>query len=797
MVFNSSMLMAGATANASDYTIPYSARFVSGNSPGLSRAWASGNRTTATLSLWFKIGKIDSTTRELVSLGSTSGTSNDLIFCEYVGVSNIFQIYYYNSGVVWQKSFTQVLRDPSAWYHLVVAFDTTNGTAGDRVIPYLNGSRVTALGTSSNPTASANQPFNVSGGSCYIGKEPAAAGYWDGYVSQVQWIDGQALTPSSFGQTNTSGVWVPKAYAGTYGTNGFFLAFGNSAALGTDTSGNANTFTSSGLTSADQVTDTPTNVRATWNPIFPVPTSYAGTMTWTAGNKVATFTSGVNSGFACLTQEIPVGMKAAIELTLGAGTWTGASERIGIFASNANLTAGGAFGAGATEWCYRGDGQKINNGSASAYGTAWAATNVITVEVDNLNGTLRFRLNGTDQGQAYTFTPTPLVIGAHSYNSKAITLNNETFAQPVTSGFSLPCTSNLPAPAIKDGSAHFQTTLYTGTGATLLVHQTGNADFTPDMVWLKSRSAATDNLIFDVLRGVNKYVRPNAVGAELTVTDGLMSFDSDGFTLGADIGTSHSINDSAKTYAAWQWKAGGAGVTNSVGSITSTVSANTTAGFSVVTYTGTGTAGTIGHGLGVAPKLIIVKARSGVTQGWHGYHASLGNGSYVVLNTTAAVDTGAIWNSASPDSSKFSVGSSTWPQVNSGSGTYVAYCFAEIAGFSKIGSYTGNGSADGPFVYCGFRPAFVLTKRSDSADSWVIKDTARDTYNVATKRLYTEQAAAEDPSSLYGTYDILSNGFKFRDSNGLTNGSGGTYVFAAFASNPFGGGSGAAPATAR
>ena len=800
MVFNSSMLMAGATANASGYSITNSARFVSGNSPGLNRAWANGSRTTATLSVWFKPSKLDATTRELLTMGAGSGVSNDYILFEHVGTSNLFQIYYYSSGVVWQKSFTQVLRDPAAWYHLVVTFDTTNGTAGDRVIPYLNGSRVTAFGTSTNPTASANQPFNVSGGSCYIGKEPAAAGYWDGYVSQVCWIDGQALTASSFGQTNTSGVWVPKAYTGTYGTNGFLMEFKNSAALGTDTSGKGNTFTSSGLTSADCVTDTPTLNYCTFNPLIKNNTTGSIVLTYSNGNLRAVGSAANGTLFLFGTMPFSSG-KHRMEATITNLVEAVACGIVPVSKVNTNPAADHLANGIVQYFAYTLDGKVYNNNLNVKTNTASSLVDgeLIAVEADITNGQLEWfhKDSGVWVSRGtYTFTPSGDYVFGIQINDNGCDVSanfgQQGFDGTPTSGFGALNSSNLPAPAIKDGSAHFQTALHTGTGSAITINQSGNSTFTSDFVWTKGRSGATDHILSNVISGTGKYLVSDTTADEVTNAQALTAFGAGSISYG----TMAAVNTNAATYVDWMWKGGGAGVSNTSGSITSTVSANTTAGFSVVTYTGTGANATVGHGLGVAPSMIIVKPKGSVVDNWGVYHASLGNTSRLLLNTTAAVATNATyWNSTSPTSSVFSLGTSG---LGNAVDSYLALVFAPIAGFSAFGSYTGNASADGPFIYTGFKPAWVMWKNaSAAATSWLIKDTSRDTYNVMTTRLFAENPNADDVNTSNDLIDYVSNGFKVRSASGAqTNGSGNTIIYAAFASNPFGG-SGAAPATAR
>jgi len=333
-------------------------------------------------------------------------------------------------------------------------------------------------------------------------------------------------------------------------------------------------------------------------------------------------------------------------------------------------------------------------------------------------------------------------------------------------------------------------TIYTGTGAaaTITNGAAGQA-FQPDMVWLKCRNInPTNHYLTDSVRGTTSQLYSNSTALQGSSGNVLTAFNSNGFSLGTDA----EINGSTRTYVGWNWKAGGTAVTNTAGNITSQVSANTTSGFSVVTYTGTGTAGrNVGHGLGVVPKMIIVKQRGTSGTSWAVYNANLPSafgvaGTQVMYldSTTNNTQNFDVWDSNNPTSAFFSVGASTLS--NASTGTYVAYCWAPIAGYSAFGSYTGNGSADGPFVYTGFRPRFVMIKASSTGGAgydWFIHDTSRDTYNVCTLDLEANLSASENG---YGAeQDFLSNGFKLRNTVGGTNQDTVTYIYAAFAENPF------------
>ena len=339
--------------------------------------------------------------------------------------------------------------------------------------------------------------------------------------------------------------------------------------------------------------------------------------------------------------------------------------------------------------------------------------------------------------------------------------------------------------AIPDGRTVMAATTYTGTGASVSISNSVNGvSFQPDMVWVKDRNNIRNHNLWDAVRGPLKELYPNLTSAEYTNTIGLSSFNSNGFTLNNG---DNAWNGSGNSYVGWQWNAGGSTVTNTSGSISSQVRANATAGFSIVTYTGTGSAATIGHGLGVAPRMIIIFERSPGGDDHIVYHASLTSNQYSIRLNTSAAQAGpsaAYWNSTSPTSTVFSVGTSG--ESNQSTATYVAYCFAAVAGYSAFGSYTGNGSADGPFVYLGFRPRWVMIKNTTSGAGydWEIYDTSRGTYNLDNQVLYPDLSNAEATPAAAGL-DILSNGFKVRFANGNNNPNGATMIYAAFAENPF------------
>ena len=327
---------------------------------------------------------------------------------------------------------------------------------------------------------------------------------------------------------------------------------------------------------------------------------------------------------------------------------------------------------------------------------------------------------------------------------------------------------------INKSSDYFNTKLYTG-------NFTDNTDITgvgfqPDLVWLKERSSGSSNLLQDAVRGANKDLFSDTSSAEESNTNRMKAFISDGFTLGA-----HNLsNQNGETYASWNWKANGAGSANTAGSINSTVSANTTSGFSIVSFVGNATSGaTVGHGLNAVPKVVIIKGRDSALE-WRSYFSPIGAGKYMVLNENYAQATGSnFMNDTAPTSSVFSLGNGTTPNKNGEN--YIAYCFSDVQGFSKIGSYIGNGSADGPFVYTGFKPAFCIFKRIDGANNWELYDSKRLGYNSSNPPLYPN---TNDVEGSNGRVDILSNGFKFKTGSSHINGSGGNFIYMAFAEAP-------------
>ena len=789
----------------SGYNLTNSLRFRGSASAYLSRTPASaGNRTTWTWSGWVKRGTLSTASSQTI-FGCSTGGSSPNFQCRFA-TQDTFDIYDNSGSIQWRLTTTQVFRDPSAWYHIVVAFDSTQATSSNRVKIYVNGTQITAFGTATYPTQNYNSYWNST---LAAGIGLSVGDQFDGYLTEVNFIDGQALTPSSFGSTNsTTGVWQPAKYTGTYGTNGFYLKFSNIAltsgsntGLGQDFSGNGNYWNTNNIsvtsgTTYDAMTDVPTLTSTTTANYCVLNPLQAGSyVTASNGNLTLTGNTSTNSAIATASFSFTSG-KYYYEYTQG----TALSETCGFALTPVTgslidgevFAANNAFGA-------RAAGTTFGTSKIASSLTSWTSGDIVGIAIDADNGAAYWSKNGVWQtsgvptsgasktGAVAGWTPTASSIVTPffgAYNGGFINANfgQRPFAYTAPSGYLPLNTYNLPTSTIVQGNKYMDATLYTGTGVSLPITNAGG--FKPDLVWMKSRSNATFNDLTDSVRGVTKVLYSNDTRVEDTISDNLTSFDTNGFTIAAN-STFNTINVSPRTYVAWQWQAGqGTNTTNTSGSITSTVSVNASAGFSIVTYTGNGSAGaTIGHGLGVVPAMTIIKERSSVRYWivWQKTMASYTNDLY--LNTSDAINNDSQFTAA-PTSSILTLRSGG--SVNNSGQTYVAYCWAEIAGFSKFGSYTGNGSTDGPFVYTGFRPKYVMIKVTSITNVWLIIDTSRSPYNVANLNLNANDSVAENTASTGAWLDFLSNGFKIRNgTDGAINTNGNNYIYACFAENPF------------
>jgi len=808
-MFASKNLMFGQQSGG--YQISRSLRLRASASAYLNRTFGTPtNGKIWTFSTWFKLGNGQfGPGGNLLGTADNGGASGNYVQLGVNYSTGRMSIFDYSSGNAILVTSSNLIRDSSAWYHLMYVYDSTQATAANRIIYYINGVQVTSYSDTTYPSQNYNTYINNSGQPTYFGSNYSGGPYnlVGSYFADSYFVDGQALTPTSFGAFDAvTGVWNPKKYSGTYGTNGFYLNFKDptsTTTIGYDYSGNSNNWTANNIsvtagTTYDSMVDVPIGygsdtgvggeLRGNYAVVNPLSLASSTTLSEANLKGVSSTYNNLQSGTIAVSSG-----KWYWELTFG-----GSLGMVGIVPASAPPTTD--LGYTATSYGYRSsNGSKYNNSSATSYGNTYTTNDVIGVALDLDNGKLFFSKNNTWQNSgdpaagtnaAFTGLSGSFMPAAGTPDTTAATwywnFGQRAFSYTAPSGFKALCTQNLPTATVSNGANYMAASLYTGTGASLTVSNAVNSiSFQPDMVWIKSRSAATDHKLTDSVRGATIALVSNSTAAETTDSTGLTAFGLSGFTVGANT----TYNNSGATYVGWQWKGGGTAASNTNGSITSSVSANTTAGFSVVTYTGNGTVGaTVGHGLGVTPGMVIVKSRSATSDWPVKILPYMAGGSRLELSTTNAITTeaagpGSLWNATNPNSTVITLGNQA--MTNTNSTTYAAYCFAPISGYSAFGSYTGNGSTDGPFVFTNMRPRWVMVKRTDAAGArWAMADTSRSPYNVGSQMLYADAANAEDTGS-GATYDIVSNGFKIRAVDGNWNTSGGTYIYAAFAENPF------------
>ena len=786
-------------------TIDQSVRFNGSSSQLNITPSSTGNRRTFTTSLWIKRSGLGST-MELLTGGSNVGGQPSTQF--RINSSDELSLYDTPSAGTSAQILVEsnaVLRDTANWYHVMVSVDTTQSTASDRVKLYINGSEVTYSATT-YPSQNYDTNRNRSGQVHRIGRFPnVAVNFFDGYMAEFNHIDGTALDPTSFGQTK-NGVWIPKALSGlTYGTNGFRLTFADSSSLGDDTSGNGNDFTSSGLSASGPVSDSPTNNFSTLNSI-----GNDNQATFSEGNLKISFPQDINAQPRC---------EGTFAVSSGKWYWevnvisitTANTPMIGIKDLSVSNHENHIFSGSSVYAYYANSGNKYNSGNLGSYGATYTAGDIIGVALDLDAGTLTFYKNNSSQGAAFSSLSGEYTlhlgtgyyawVGVVNFGQDGTFAGNETaqgntddngigdFYYSPPSGHLALCSSNLPDTTISPNKGtqaddHFNTVLYTGNATDTNITGVG---FQPDWIWVKNRSNTYHHALVDSSRGATKILKASDSAVEGTFTEQITGFLADGFSVGDNSDSGNYVNINTHTYVAWNWKAnGGTTSSNSDGSITSTVQANTTAGFSIVTYTGNDTAGaTIGHGLGVKPAWILVKRRTGSAQDWIVYHhknTSAPATDYLMLNRSdyGTLDSNVMWNDTEPTTSVITLGDHN--STNEASQSLLAYVFAEVEGYSKFGSYRGNSSSDGTFVFTGFRPAWLMVRKTSGGDNWVIHDSVRDPDNVVQKNLLAETSSSEGSDN---SVDFLSNGFKWRVNSGARNTSGQTYVYMAFAEQPF------------
>jgi hypothetical protein len=738
-----------ALAGATDYEIERSLRFNRADSANLTRtpAGVGTSRRIWTFATWLKRGTLG--VAQAIFAAGTGATAVTLSF------NSSDQLVFDQNGTS-IRTTSRLFRDTAAWYHIVLMVDTTQATASNRTKVYVNGEQITAFAASSD--FALNSDLSVNNTVLHrIGNTDGSVNHFDGYLADVYLADGQALTPFSFGRLDgATGSWLAKRYGGTFGTNGFYLNFRDnsgttSTTLGKDQAGSnnwtPNNFSVSAGVDNDSLEDTPTNNFCTMSA---ADRRGSATLVFRQGNLQVTWGTAAEIGSVRGTFAVRSG-KWYFEITKST---TGSANEVGIVAVDADISST------AVNISYIDNGNKRLGGSPSAYGATWTLNDVIGCAFDVDNLTIEFFKNGASQGSfsfsanAAGFAPVFSDYTAGDVSNVQFNFGQRPFVHAAPAGYKTLCSANLPVTSILYGKRFFNVVGYTGSGASNPITGVG---FQPDAVFAKHRLLANSPQIANSVTGPALSLRPNTALAE--AASGFTSFDVDGFTLNSDAG----LNTAAATGVAWCWKRG------------------STPGFDVVAYTGNNTAGrTIAHALGAVPAFIIVKNR-GAGVSWPAYHRSTsGTPQNDALHFDSQSSTsGGYWNNTAPTSSVFSVGAAL--EVNASANSYVAYLWAEIAGFSRFGSYVGAGSTDGPFVWCGFRPAFVLVKCITTTGNWAIVDRVRNGHNDDNDYLLANSANSE--ADLAG-FDILSNGFRPRTLSGLFNGSQ-TYVFAAFAEYPF------------
>jgi len=728
------------------------------------------------------------------------------------------------------KVTTRKFRDSTSWYHIVLALDSTDSTADDRVKIYVNGVQETSFSSSTNPPSSYSFSFYRSSVANFIGANDSSD-FFDGYLTEINFIDGQQLDSSYFGFTDSqTGIWMPKRYEGTYGTNGFYLDFSDNSSITNmmiDKSPNGNDWSPDNCNTEDSMLDTPSNNFATLRMAGTPAASGSGLTEGNLEFTTGTTGSGGNSNRLPFNTISPTSGKWYVEVH----PTTTNLIFIGVHPYQVGIVPTG----GATRWqglySYNGEDYLASTSSTasnSTYAASYGQPDIIGIymDMDASPPQVYFSKNGqwaNGSGSWNQSTPTGAItlggtffttstggfegigINIRSASSSTNTSAQANFGQDSTfSGFTAAggykdsagigdfkypvpanalaiCSANLsiPTPSIRP-QRHFSAVIYSGDSNN---NTKIGLEFKPDFVWIKNRTEGSsggvgDNMWFDSIRGALTYLSSNSHdNAETSNSNGLQQFLPDGFRPGSMTRT----NESGDNYVAWCWKAGGAAVANTDGSITTSVSVNQEAGFSIVSWTGTNGTGTIGHGLGKTPKWVVIRRRNSQSS-WVVYHNSIGNTKRITLDTTndADGDNSAWFNNTSPTSTTVSLGADGGS--NGSTDNYIAWCWAEIPGYSKFGSYKGNNNADGPHIHLGFRPAWVMIKNVNAnGTEWYILDNKRDTSNPMGQYLSASSHAAE---ATYVFYDFLSDGFKLRNTGSAQNPSGETIIYMAFAEQP-------------
>jgi len=795
-----------------DYEINQSLIFDKNDNHYLSRNYG-GNRTSWTYSIWTKPTR-KSGSGESCYL-SAGNYAYGAFIAEDTGSGNQINWGEYAGGYQYQLRTEATLMDLNSWYHLVFVWDSANATASERMKIYINGERLTYFAAVNYPSQNYLSDINSADWHA-IGSRYYNGSYdMDGYLAEAHFIDGSSLDASYFGETK-NGVWTPKEYTGSYGSNGWYLDFADSSNFGNDVSGNNNDWNVNGVGFRNSL-DTPTNNFFTLNPLVPSSkvTLTEGALKFERASNIGDWGSTIGSMLIpstgkwyfemCHTGALDgagVGIaRPDIDTTQDAskfwGWHSGPSGGVDYLVSNpakASITQQAVVGD-IYQVAFDADNGKLWIGRNNTWGIN-GGTPVTPTDPNsnftNLSGefmpAVSARLNGdgvVNFGQDSTFA------GNKTKQNNTDDNGIGDFYYTPPSGFLALCNENLPNNTFdlnvgEKPSEHFNVVTWTGTDASKSITGVG---FQPDFVWIKCRShggnTSFEHILTDSVRGANKTLNSDSNNTEVTnnATGYLSSFDSDGFTVSSGDATSGI----GRTYVAWCWKAGGTAVSNTDGSLTTQVSANTDAGFSIITYTGAGSGtSTIGHGLNQAPEFWVTKPRTSVSDDqWFACHTGIASDYYNYWlhwdTSDGAQNAAARWGGVAPTDSVISIGNYSTNK----SGDYVCYAWHSVPGFSKVGSYNGNTSTDGTFVYTGFRPAFVLIKYIGSVEGWNMQDTERYPENGPNAKVLRADLTNAEAESSASKIDFVSNGFKHRATDWSLNATGYKYVYIAFAEDPF------------
>ena len=765
-------------------TIAKSVIYNRGDTPKLSKTPGSnGNRKTFTISVWYK--PTDLGTDRSIMAADTSASGDDYAMLKLNDANKLW--FYSGTAGGGDVISTRTFEDSSKFYHFLVAVDTTQSTASNRVKFYVDGDLITSLDTASYPSQDGDLNFNSTSYPMAVGSFNSLTSICvGGHLAEFNFVDGTALTPSTFGLTDTStGRWIPKSLTGiTYGTNGFRMQFANSAGqtIGDDTSGNGNDYAVSNLAATDIVTDSPTQNFATFDPLDSGNNAGAtpGTATLAEGGTRITAGSNPSNWDQYRTSKPLTSGKWYVEVTI---TSFNTSTILGVVSRNQNIKGGGWYSDQATGWSYDAANGKVENNNSGylTYGSARSQGHVVGIAVDLDNGKLWFSEQGT-----YPNSGNPATGANPAFSNLELAVLDGGLCFTEVRGYSGHNDWNF-------GQRSYAHTPPTGFSAVQQDNypETGDFSFIPDLVWTKNRDQTDDPTFYDSSRGVKNRLRTNSTDGEDVTSDGLQKFLQGGYQTEDDV----AQNSIAESYVSWMWKAGGGTTsanTDGVGATRAcTIQKNTDAGFSIVEWTGGGSAATIEHGLGAVPQFMFYKRKSADGDGWIVYHHKMAAdpslGSFQMQTAGQFSDDATLWNDTAPTAQLATIGSYGMGNTEK----RVGFFWTGVEGFSKFGVYEGTSNAVGTYVYTGFKPALVMVKAVDANQGWVVFDNARYPSNPNKGVVYWHISNVERVGT--ENMDFLSNGFKCRDDDADMNAA--TIMYAAWAEHPFVG-NGTNPATA-